>query len=175
MSVTEEVLVVEQPTVPTPALNITLSTSFVRKDPNQNETILPNMNIKPRPPSHPRPERAGSAGSKREAQGPIVTTSDEEETLSPPSSPRSHRGTSPSKSCSSYGTSSDESLDFGHNNNAYRFQNIANFSVQKPKVKKKKTQPILIHIHSTPTKMISKESVLPPSRPKRGKNPFFVA
>ena len=169
MSVTEEVLVVEQPTVPTPALNITLSTSFVRKDPNQNETILPNMNIKPRPPSHPRPERAGSAGSKREAPGPIVTTSDEEDPASPPSSPRSHRESSPSKSCSSYGTSSDESQDFGHSNHAYRFQNVTNFSIRKPKVKKKKTQPVLINIHSTPTKFLPKDAtVLPPSRPKRG-------
>lgn len=146
---------VEEPTVVPPvATTVTLSTTPLTQNRIKDSTHG-GLHLIPTPPSCPPPAKAkeGSAKGKREAAGPIVTTSDEDEPPTPPESPRESRGLtlSPTFHDHDYENVSSPGGSSTTSEPAYvrqpGFEHHAHsFTISKPKSKKKKTNPAFISL-----------------------------
>ena len=168
-----DVYLEDQSGVPPAVATVTLSTTPLTREPLNLESLI--HGLKPTPPRHPRPDREkeGSAKGKREAAGPIVTTSDEDEPPTPPESPRESREATLSptfhdhdyENVSSPGGSSTASGPTYVRPPGFTFHA---HSVAKPKVKKKKTTAALIALQDGVTPTLNKEPVPPRNKPKRG-------
>ena len=170
--------VVEDPVVPPAVTTVTLSTTPLVH--NRNLDLNHGLHLKPTPPSCPHPSRSkdGSASGKREAPGPMVTTSDEEEPPTPPESPREATLSPAShdhdyESVGSPGGSSTASGPIYVRTSGFT-QHAHSVTVSRPKIKKKKSSSQLLHVADNPTKTVDAPTNLQARANKHRKGVNFM-